>query len=57
MLTVHPQYLKGADGKNSLVVLPAKEFELIMEELADLRQIELYAEAEKNNTGERILIK
>lgn len=55
MLTVHPQYIKDADGNKSLVILPAKEFDTIMEELEELEDIKLYDEAKKQDTGERIL--
>ncbi|MFI5137739.1 MAG: hypothetical protein ACHQIM_07915 [Sphingobacteriales bacterium] len=55
MLTVHPQYIKDADGNKSLVVLSAKEFDTIMEELDDIEDVRLYDEAKKNDTGERIL--
>jgi PHD/YefM family antitoxin component YafN of YafNO toxin-antitoxin module len=47
MLTVHPQYIKDADGNKSLVVLPAKEFDAIMEQLEDLEDVRLYDEAKK----------
>jgi PHD/YefM family antitoxin component YafN of YafNO toxin-antitoxin module len=33
MFTVHPQYIKDADGNKSLVILPASEFDKLMEEL------------------------
>ena len=55
MLTVNPQFIKDADGKKSLVVLPIKEFENIMEELEDLEDIKLYDKTKKEDTGERIL--
>jgi len=55
MVTVHPQYIKDANGNNSLVVLSAQEFNTIMEELEDLEDIKLYDEAKKEDTGERIL--
>jgi PHD/YefM family antitoxin component YafN of YafNO toxin-antitoxin module len=51
MLTVHPQYITDIAGNKSLVILPAKEFDTLMEELEDIR---LYDEAMKNDTGERI---
>jgi PHD/YefM family antitoxin component YafN of YafNO toxin-antitoxin module len=35
MLTVHPQYIKDAKGNKSLVILPAKEFDTLMEELQE----------------------
>ena len=47
MITVHPQYIQDAEGNNSLVVLPAKEFHIIMAELEDLEDIRLYDEAKK----------
>ena len=52
MLTIHPQYIKDANGEKSLVVLPAKEFDLLMEELEDIK---LYDEAKKEDKGERML--
>ena len=55
MLTVHPQYIKDANGNKSLVILPAKEFDAIMEELEELEDIKLYDKAKKQDTGERIL--
>ena len=54
MITLHPQYIKDADGNKSLVVLPASEFDVIMEELDDIEDVMLYDEAMKNDTGERI---
>jgi PHD/YefM family antitoxin component YafN of YafNO toxin-antitoxin module len=55
MLKVHPQYIIDANGEKSLVVLPAKEFDTIMEELEELEDLKLYDEAKKEDTGERIL--
>lgn len=55
MLSVNPQYIKDANGNESLVILTAKEFNTIMEELEDLEDIKLYDEAKKKDTGERIL--
>ena len=54
MLTLHPQYIKDTKGNNSLVILPAKEFDTLMEEIEDIEDIRLYDEAIKNDTGERI---
>jgi PHD/YefM family antitoxin component YafN of YafNO toxin-antitoxin module len=54
MLTVHPQYITDIAGNKSLVILPAKEFDTLMEELEELEDIRLYDEAMKNDTGERI---
>lgn len=55
MLDLHPQYIKDANGEKSLVVLSAKEFETIIEELEDLEDVKLYDEAKKEDNGERIL--
>lgn len=55
MISLNPQYIKDATGKNSLVILPAKEFNSLIEELEDLEDIKLYDEAKKEDTGERIL--
>ncbi|NIJ54384.1 hypothetical protein [Dyadobacter arcticus] len=52
MLTVHPQYIKDSNGNKSMVVIPAAEFDSLMEELEDIR---LYNEAKKEDKGERIL--
>jgi hypothetical protein len=53
MITIHPQYIKDTAGKN-LVILPQKEFDIIMEELEDIEDVRLYDEAKKEDTGERI---
>lgn len=45
MIAIHPQYIKDANGKKSLVVLTAKEFDSLMEELEDMEDIRLYDEA------------
>lgn len=55
MISLNPQYIKDATGKKSLVILPAKEFNSLIEELEDLEDIKLYDEAKKEDTGERIL--
>ncbi len=55
MLTLHPQFIKDAKGQKSLVVLQAKEFDSILEELEELEDIKLYDEAKKHDTGDRIL--
>lgn len=51
MISIHPQYIKDTAGKN-LVILPQKEFDMLIEELEDVK---LYDEAKKEDTGERIL--
>ncbi len=55
MLDLHPQYIKDTNGEKSLVVLPAIEFETLMEELEELQDIKLYDEAKKEDDGTRIL--
>ncbi len=54
MLIVHPQYIKDADGNKSPVVLPAKEFDTLMDELEELEDIRLYDDAKSADTGERV---
>ena len=46
MITISPQYIKDTAGKK-LVVLPAKQFKSIMEELEDLEDIKRYDAAKK----------
>jgi len=48
MITINPQYIKDTAGKK-LVVLPAKEFYTILEELEDLEDINRYDAAKKRN--------
>jgi PHD/YefM family antitoxin component YafN of YafNO toxin-antitoxin module len=55
MITVHPQYIKDANGQKSLVILPVKEFDTIIEELEELEDIKLYDEAKKEDAGARML--
>jgi len=55
MITIHPQYIKDANGKKSLVILPVQEFDSLMEEMENSEDIKLYDEAKKEDTGERIL--
>jgi PHD/YefM family antitoxin component YafN of YafNO toxin-antitoxin module len=55
MTVLHPQYITDLNGNKSMVILPVREFDAIMEELEDLEDVRLYDEAKKNDTGERIL--
>jgi PHD/YefM family antitoxin component YafN of YafNO toxin-antitoxin module len=55
MLTVNPQFIKDANGKKTWVVIPASEFDTIIEELEELEDIKLYDESKKEDIGERIL--
>ena len=54
MLTIHPKYITDSDGKK-MVILSAKEFKTIVEELEEFDDIRLYDEAKKEDDGERIL--
>lgn len=56
MITVHPQYIKDANGEKSMVILPAAEFDSIMEELEELEDIRLYDESKKEDNSERVLL-
>lgn len=55
MRSIHPQYITDTNGEKSLVVLPAKEFDTLMEELEELEDIKLYDETKEEDDGQRIL--
>ena len=55
MISVHPQYIKDNNGNKLMVVLPAAEFETIMEQLERLEYVKLFDEAKEEDNGERIL--
>ena len=55
MIAIHPQYIKDANGQKSLVILPVKEFDTIIEELEELEDVRLYDDTKKEDTGERML--
>jgi hypothetical protein len=42
MISVHPQYINDPSGKRAMVVLPAKEFDALIEELEMQEDIRLY---------------
>ena len=46
MITITPQYIKDTAGKK-LVIIPAKQFNSIMEELEDLDDIKRYDASKK----------
>ena len=52
MISIHPQYIKDANGEKSMVILPAKEFDCLLEELEDIK---LYDESKNEDKSERIL--
>lgn len=47
MIAIHPQYINGTNGNKSLVILPVKEFDTLMEDLEDIEDIRMYDEAKK----------
>ena len=49
MIAIHPQYIKDTKGNRSMVILPAKEFDCLMEELEKIEDIRLYDESKKDN--------
>ncbi|MEZ4776579.1 MAG: hypothetical protein R3D00_25610 [Bacteroidia bacterium] len=49
MLTVHPQYITDNKGKKISVILPMKEFRILIEKLEELADIRLYDEAKSKN--------
>lgn len=55
MISLHPKYIKDANGNNSMVILPVEEFERLLEELEDDDDVRMYDQAKKEDTGERIL--
>ena len=55
-MTIHPQYIKDANGKRSLVVIPISEFDKIMEELESIEYVKLYDQAKKKNIAKGILL-
>jgi hypothetical protein len=47
MITLNPQFIKDANGKNTLVVLTSEEYGKILEELEEAEDIKLYDNAKK----------
>jgi len=54
MIPVHPQYIKDDNGKNTFVILPAKEFDILLENLEEMEDIRLYDQVREEDDGERI---
>ena len=48
MSPIHPQFITDTAGKK-LVVLPANEFDMMMEELEELEDIRLYDESKADH--------
>lgn len=55
MVALHPQFINDANEKKTLVILPANEFVLLLEELEDIEDVKLFDEAQKNDSSDRIL--
>lgn len=49
MLSIKPQYIIDAQGNKLSVVLPIKDFNMLIEELEDLYDQRLYDEAKADN--------
>ncbi len=49
MLTVHPQFITDKEGNKISVVLPIREFELLLEELDDIEDVKSYDAAQASN--------
>ena len=49
MLSIKPQYITDAKGNKLSVILPIKDFNLLIEELEDLYDQRLYDEAKADN--------
>jgi len=56
MTKLHPQFIKDANGKKTLVVLSMDEFNSLMEGLEELEDIKLFDKAKKEDNGKRILL-
>lgn len=54
MTANHPQFITDLKGKKISAIIPIKEYNRIIEELEDAQDINLYDEAKKEDTGERI---
>lgn len=48
-MTLHPQYITDTAGKKQAVVLPIKEYNLLLEELEELEDIKLYDKVKAKN--------
>jgi hypothetical protein len=51
MSTIYPQFINDIHGQRSMVVLPVRDFDLIMEELEELEDMHLYDEAKKDGVS------
>jgi hypothetical protein len=49
MLAIHPQYITDHTGKKISAVLPIKQYKNMIEELEELKDIQLYDSAKASN--------
>lgn len=54
MVAIHPQYITDASG-SKLVVLSSKEFNLMIDALEELDDIQEYDEFKRTDDGKRVL--
>jgi PHD/YefM family antitoxin component YafN of YafNO toxin-antitoxin module len=55
MITLNPQRIKiNHSKKKEFVLLPQDEYDRLIEELENLKDIKLYDEAKKEDNGERV---
>ena len=54
MVAIHPQYITDTFG-SKLVVLLSKEFDLMIDAIEELDDIQEYDEFKKTNDGKRVL--
>lgn len=58
-MTLHPQFVTDKNGNHISVILPIEEYKSMMVELEELElkeDLEVYNNAKKADTGERILL-
>ena len=46
---MHPQYITDHEGNKISVVLPIKEYEILLEELEEMEDLKLYSLAKDSN--------
>jgi len=54
MISVHPQYIKDTNGKKTFVILPAKEFDILLQKMEEQEDIHLYDQAREEDDGQRV---
>ena len=55
MITVHPQYITDKEGNKISVVLPIREFEMLLKELDDIEDVKSYDDAQASNEDSILL--